>query len=172
MMVCCCSPLLVQSTHGQFAADRVQPPTTDPPPIVEVLESTPDTRKAKPTFRLRGRIQADALFATQGEQNKQAFGNILNTTGFRRARLGAEGEFGQQGHWVAEWDFAGGDIRFRDVSTVKIDQIQLENGGQGSSQQNDKWYDNLVIATSYIGPMATGTPPPRPQPPTNVRIVR
>ena len=32
------------------------------------------------------------------------------------------------------------------------------------------WYDNLVIATSYIGPMvSTGTGAPRP--PTNVRIV-
>jgi len=37
-----------------------------------------------------------------------------------------------------------------------------------STQQNDQWYDNLVLATSYIGPISTGAPP---KPPTNVRIV-
>jgi hypothetical protein len=55
------------------------------------------------------------------------------------------------------------------VATVQIDEIQLENGGKSSTQVNDKWYDNLVIATSYIGPVSTGGTPP-PQPPTNLRI--
>jgi hypothetical protein len=32
-----------------------------------------------------------------------------------------------------------------------------------------KWYDNVVAATSYIGPMVTGSS--QPAPPTNLRIV-
>jgi hypothetical protein len=85
----------------------------------------------------------------------------MNTPGTRDGRVAVW----QNGTLIADWQ----SVRFRDVPTVKIDQIQLENGGQGSTQQNDKWYDNLVIATSYIGPMATSGSAP--QAPTNLRIV-
>ncbi len=71
----------------------------------------------------------------------------LNTPGNRDGRVAVW----QDGALIADWQ----SIRFRDVATLQIDQIQLENGGQGSSQQNDKWYDNLVVATSYIGPMSS-----------------
>lgn len=86
----------------------------------------------------------------------------MNTPGTRDGRVAVW----QNGTLIADWV----NLRFRDVDTVKIDQIQLENGGQGSTQQDDKWYDNLVIATSYVGPMSTGNSAP--QPPTNVRIIR
>ena len=69
----------------------------------------------------------------------------LNTPGLRDGRVAVW----QNGVLIADWL----NLRFRDVSTLKINEIQLENGGQGSSQVNDKWYDNLVIATSYIGPV-------------------
>lgn len=85
----------------------------------------------------------------------------MNTPGTRDGRVAVW----QDGVLIADWQ----NIRFRDVDTVKIDEIQLENGGQGSTQQNDKWYDNLVIATSYIGPMSTGTVKV-PNPPTNLRV--
>lgn len=84
----------------------------------------------------------------------------MNTPGTRNGRVAVW----QDGSLVADWQ----NVRFRDVDTVKIDQIQLENGGQGSSQVNDKWYDNLVIATSYIGPMGSGGAVPKP--PTDLRI--
>lgn len=87
----------------------------------------------------------------------------MNTPGSRDGRVAAW----QNGTLIADWQ----NIRFRDVNTVKIDEIQLENGGQGSTQQNDKWYDNLVIATSYIGPVVTNTTT-APQPPSNLRIVQ
>ncbi|HEY8549375.1 MAG TPA: hypothetical protein VIL35_05405 [Vicinamibacterales bacterium] len=86
----------------------------------------------------------------------------MNTPGSRDGRVAVW----QDGELIADWV----NIRFRDVNTVKIDEIQLENGGQGSSQQNDKWYDNLVIATSYIGPMSTGGATP-PRAPTNLRVI-
>jgi len=90
----------------------------------------------------------------------------MNTPGVRDGRVAVW----QDGKLIADWQ----SVRFRDVTSLKIDQLQLENGGQGSTQQNDKWYDNLVVATSYIGPMSTGgggggdTPP---NPPTNLRII-
>jgi hypothetical protein len=84
----------------------------------------------------------------------------MNTPGSRNGRVAVW----QDGSLIADWL----NIRFRDVDTVKIDRIQLENGGQGSTQQNDKWYDNLVIATAYIGPTA-GDSATKPMPPTDVR---
>jgi len=71
----------------------------------------------------------------------------MNTPGTRNGRVAVW----QDGAVIADWQ----NVRFRDVTSVKIDEIQLENGGQSSSQINDKWYDNLVIATSYIGPVGT-----------------
>src|SRR5450432_1062520 len=51
----------------------------------------------------------------QSEKNKEIIGNDQNATGFRRARLGAQGTIGEQVDWVAEFDFAGGNISFKDV---------------------------------------------------------
>jgi hypothetical protein len=84
----------------------------------------------------------------------------MNTPGTRDGRVAVW----QDGKLIADWV----NVRFRDVTSLKIDEIQLENGGQGSSQQNDKWYDNLVIATSYIGPVTTGAAAPIPNPPTSL----
>jgi hypothetical protein len=75
----------------------------------------------------------------------------LNTPGIRDGRVAVW----QDGALIADWQ----NVRFRDTSTLKIDKIDLSNGGKDSTQQNDKWYDNLVLADSYIGPMATGTTP-------------
>lgn len=63
------------------------------------------------------------------------------------------------------------NVRVRDVSNLKIDQMQLELHAQSStSRANKKWYDNVVVARSYIGPMSSGTPPPL-QAPGNLRVV-
>jgi hypothetical protein len=82
----------------------------------------------------------------------------LNTPGSRDGRVAVW----QDGTLLADWQ----NIRFRDTSTLKIDQINLSNGGKSSTQQNDKWYDNLVVATSYIGPVSTGAVPPDTTAPT------
>lgn len=81
----------------------------------EVIWSDSDEEEVKPTVKLRGRIHADAIFVNQSEKNKAIFGDFENAVGFRRARLGAEGTYGDQFHWVCEFDFAGGDIAFKDV---------------------------------------------------------
>ena len=61
------------------------------------------------------------------------------------------------------------NVRVRDVSNLRIDQIQLELHAKSSvTRENKKWYDNVVVARSYIGPMvSTGpqaTPTPAPTP--------
>jgi hypothetical protein len=86
----------------------------------------------------------------------------MNTPGSRDGRVAVW----DNGVLIADWQ----NLRFRDVRTVQIDQVHLKNGGKSSTQVNDMWYDNLVIATSYIGPVsaANGGLPARPR---NLRIV-
>lgn len=73
---------------------------------------------------------------------------------------------GQRDGRIAYWidgklaaDFL--NIRLRDVDTLKIDKFDLSLHINGTTTRvNYKWYDNVVAAKSYIGPMTTGTPPP------------
>lgn len=83
----------------------------------------------------------------------------LNTVGQRDGRIAVW----QDGILIADWQ----NVRFRDSTSVKLNEIQLENGGQRSTQINDKWYDNVVLATSYIGPISTQQPLSAPK---NLRI--
>lgn len=83
----------------------------------------------------------------------------LNTVGQRDGRVAVW----QDGALIADWQ----NIRFRDSTSVNLDEITVQNGGQGSTQINDKWYDNVVIATSYIGPIVTLS---RLAPPQNLRF--
>ena len=53
------------------------------------------------------------------------------------------------------------NLRIRDVNTLKIGRILLGLHAQGNTSGVDKkWFDNLVVATSYIGPVSQVTPPP------------
>ena len=79
---------------------------------VEVLEPE---NEIKPVVRLIGRLNIDAILVNQSARNQQLFGTVQNAVGFRRARLGAEGEVGGNVYWQAEFDFAGGNIAFRNV---------------------------------------------------------
>ena len=68
-----------------------------------------------PQIHLRGRINADAVFVNQSASNQAIFGDYQNAVGFRRARLGAHGQVGGQVEWLSEFDFAGGEVAFKDV---------------------------------------------------------
>lgn len=82
---------------------------------------------------------------------------------------------GQRDGRVAVWidgtivaDFP--NLRMRDTLSVKIDQVQLELHGKNNPSRADrKWYDNLVVARSYIGPMSASAAAPLPAP-TNLRV--
>jgi hypothetical protein len=50
------------------------------------------------------------------------------------------------------------NLRLRDVETLKIDRFGLSfHIGSNPNGETKKWYDNVVAATSYVGPM---TAPP------------
>ena len=54
------------------------------------------------------------------------------------------------GKVVADWT----DLVIRKVDTLKIDETYIGLHAINSERLNKKWYDNVVIAKSYIGPMA------------------
>jgi hypothetical protein len=45
------------------------------------------------------------------------------------------------------------DLFLRSIDSLKIDDVELRQHALHSEQVNKKWYDNVVIATQYIGPM-------------------
>lgn len=46
-------------------------------------------------------------------------------------------------------------LRLRDVATLKIDRFNLSlHIGSNTRSETSKWYDDVVAATSYIGPIA------------------
>jgi phosphate-selective porin OprO and OprP len=105
--------------------DPTLPPTDAVSSALPTSPSTVPTPAAKgPDIKLRGRIEADAISASQSEKNKLIYGDFQNAVGFRRARIGAEGTVGDQVRWVGEWDFAGGNISFKDLF-VAVDHLPI-----------------------------------------------
>jgi hypothetical protein len=69
-----------------------------------------------------------------------------NTPGQRDGRIA----FWLDGKLAA--DFPG--LRLRDVATLKIDRFGLSfHIGSNPKGESKKWYDNVVAATSYVGPV-------------------
>ncbi|QDU23903.1 OprO/OprP family phosphate-selective porin [Urbifossiella limnaea] len=96
-----------------------RPPEAEDPPAADRLAGLLDL---KPTIQMRGRVEADAVLASQSEQSKATLGDLMNGYGFRRVRLGAQGTVGDSTSWVSEVELAGGNVRLRDVF-VGLDAI-------------------------------------------------
>jgi len=45
------------------------------------------------------------------------------------------------------------DLNLRSIATLKMDVAKIGLQAQHSERINKKWYDNVVVATKYIGPM-------------------
>jgi hypothetical protein len=62
------------------------------------------------------------------------------------------------------------NLRLRDTASLKLDKVTLglhvKTNNLGVAR---KWYDNVVVATSYIGPMVPSALSP-PRPPSSVRV--
>ena len=56
------------------------------------------------------------------------------------------------------------NLNFRSISTLKLDKAVVMLHAKHSERVNKKWYDNVVIARQYIGPMASPIPSPTPTP--------
>lgn len=85
-----------------------------------------------------------------------------NTPGLRDGRIA----IWIDGKLIADWQ----NVRLRDRSTLKMDLVSIDMHANASrSAPLKKYYDNVVVATSYIGPMANG-PSARPNPPGGLRV--
>lgn len=62
------------------------------------------------TFKLRGRVDTDAIWSSQSAANTATFGDLADVVGLRRARIGAEGELREARRYVAEIDLATGFV--------------------------------------------------------------
>jgi hypothetical protein len=82
---------------------------------------------------------------------------------------------GQRDGRIAMWldgrliaDFP--NLRLRETTALKIDQFDIDlHVKSNTASVARKWIDNVVAATSYIGPMSTATPTALP-PPTNLQV--
>ena len=74
-----------------------------------------------------------------------------NTPGRRDGRVG----IWIDGNLVADFQ----NLRLRDLDTLMIDTVELYLYIKANTVPADtvKWYDNVVIATSYIGPMSSAS---------------
>lgn len=73
----------------------------------------------------------------------------LNTVGSADGRIAVW----MDGRLVADWP----NLRFRDIGTLLLDRIGLDLHVRSNTiRANRKWYDDVVVATRYIGPMSTG----------------
>lgn len=86
-----------------------------PSPSPEWKNPLEERLNLKPTAQLRGRIEAEAVMASQSRASQAEIGELQNGYGFRRVRLGAQGTVGDSASWVSEVELAGGNVRLRDV---------------------------------------------------------
>jgi hypothetical protein len=79
-----------------------------------------------------------------------------NTPGERDGRIGCW----LDGQLIADFP----NLRLRDIDTLKIDRFNLSmHIGSNTAGETWKWYDNVVAAKSYIGPLSP-TSPVKPKP--------
>jgi len=78
-----------------------------------------------------------------------------NTPGQRDGRI----TFWLDGQLIADFP----SVRLRETTALKIDRFTIDLHIRGNPLAvARKWYDNVVAATSYIGPMVSSTPPTTP----------
>jgi hypothetical protein len=86
-----------------------------------------------------------------------------NTPGLRDGRIA----LWLDGSLIADFP----NLRLRETTALKIDRFKIQlhvlSNTLGVAR---KWYDNLVAATSYIGPMVSNASPQQPNPPTDLRV--
>lgn len=84
-----------------------------------------------------------------------------NTPGQRDGRIA----IWVDGALVADWQ----NVRLRDVSTLKMNLVSIDmHANAQRSAPLRKYYDNVVVARSYIGPVAQQQQAVKPNPPTNL----
>jgi phosphate-selective porin OprO and OprP len=96
--------------------DRPSEAIAESPPVPEIPHSVNRPGfDLMPTLQVRGRIETEAVLASQSQQSIAALGRLQNGYGFRRVRLGAQGSIGDSASYISEVELAGGNVRLRDV---------------------------------------------------------
>ncbi len=110
------SPAASTPMNGE-AVKGAEPLAPEPRPAAAGDKSQPPTLEEflKPTFRVRGLIETEAVMAGQSRGSKATIGDLQNGYGFRRVRLGAQGVIGDSSRWVSEVELAGGNVQLLDV---------------------------------------------------------
>ncbi|MBE7559910.1 porin [bacterium] len=67
------------------------------------------------TFKVGGRVQTDWAWMTEDGDVRDVVGDLSDGVEFRRAYLTLAGLMYKRIEWKAEYDFAGGDVAWRDV---------------------------------------------------------
>jgi len=95
--------------------DEAAESTNDAPSPTPFRRSVDGRLELSPNIQMRGRIEAEATMAGQSTQSKATLGDLQNGYGFRRVRLGAQGNIEESTSWVSEVELAGGNVRLRDA---------------------------------------------------------
>lgn len=104
-------PLCAQEPTDSLLSDQlVDCPSASVPDCPPLWHITPTI-----TARLRGRVDTDAIWSTQSPGNAATFGDLGDVVGLRRARIGLEGDLGNDSRYIAEIDLASGDVVPRDI---------------------------------------------------------
>jgi len=117
LVLAAAEPLTEQLERASTLVES-HPPAAKPP---DPKPLWPRTYEFAPeyTLRLRGRIDADAIWVEQSAANEAAFGDIADVVGLRRAWVGIDGEWGGDRRYQLEIDLASGTPEPRDVFVAK-----------------------------------------------------
>jgi len=74
-----------------------------------------ETRNKTARFRFGGRIHYDWATMSQDSGIRESLGSLQDGTEPRRARIYFSGELHEQVEFKAQYDFAGGTAKFKDV---------------------------------------------------------
>ena len=80
-----------------------------------------------------------------GEWHCYEFMVKANTPGLRDGRLAAW----LDGNLIADFP----NLRLRDLNTLKMNKFGISMHCYNNPVETHKWVDNVVVATSYIGPL-------------------
>lgn len=118
--------------HDPFASDSAETHATGSSPL------WPRTWEFGPgyTFKLRGRVDTDAIWSSQSAANTATFGDLVDVVGLRRARIGTEGELGDARRYVAEIDMATGFVVPRDIYFAWGDRQQFAESQVGHFRES------------------------------------
>ncbi len=110
------------------------------------------------TFRVKigGRMQNDWAFITEDQDIKDSFGSLANGTEFRRARLYLSGLLYDQIEFKFQYDFAEGDVDFKDVYMGLTDLPVV--GGLRIGHFKEPFSLEKLTSSNYITFMERGLP--------------